>query len=1085
MNLTKFALEKRTIVIAFVVVFLLWGLYVFKNISRREDPTFTIRTALISTSWPGATAEDVENLITDLIEEEIQAVDEIEEIESTSYVGLSIVKIDLYEEGLPIREINDVWDKVQKKLNDIKDRFPQGANTPYLNRDFGDTSAMLLGIYETSPQQQTIYSPRDLEKISDRLKDRLRQLPSIGKVNKHGVEEEAIYIETDIGRWSQLKITLEELRSVLQNHNIVSSGGNIDTDFSRFSIKPSGEINDIKEFEQVIISNDESGNSVLLKDLNLKVSRRYLEPYQVKVRYVDPQRSAPCIVLSLIMKDGKNIVELGEEVQQTINEAKNSLLPKNIEVAILSDVPTQVKQSIDSFVVSLMQSIVLVIAVALILIGFRVAIVMATAIPVVMISSIGLMYLFDVDLNTMSIAALIIALGMLVDNAIEVCDNVHHFIHKGYDKRTAVIRGVNQIAFPIFIATMTTVCAFAPMLTLPGGSGEYVRSIPIVVCISLLFSYFLAVTFTSIMAYCFMKEGKSTSPIGYVWSCVAFILQKIKKPSQQSRPLFEVLCNLAIRYKAITLLVALAFMIFSFGLLATGKIPNQFFPNALRNQFTIVVELPNGSPIAATNNTVKELEKIVQQQAKGRLHNMVSFVGKGGPRFFLSISPEHPKANSATLIINTTSSFVVDSYIKDIENAVYNGIPQAKLQPIAGARTKIVKLLKGPPVPYPVEIRVRGNNIRDLRAYAKKIEHILRQTPGTKLVHNSWENMSYQLGVDVDEDKANLAGVNNASIAQTLNAFFSGYYLTTYRERDHKVSVYLRLPAAQRENMALLDQIYVEGRFGKVPLDELATVQPRWQLAKIVRRNQIREIGVRCQVTTDTLPDRIVRHIMPQIEKMQRELPKEYKIEIAGEHKESRESSGNMSRAFTISLVLIILCLIVQYNSFVKTWIVLATIPLAFAGSFFGLYLTANPLGFMTMLGLLSLAGIVINVAIVLIEFIEHNIHDSLTQQQNLATENDNYLGLKKQAFRQCVVVGTKQRIVPIMLTTLTTVGGLIPLITSGDPLFSPMAVTISSGLIFSTILALFIVPAIYCFFVENLKVKTIESSQTESSEGK
>jgi len=287
MNLTKFALEKRTIVIAFVAVFLLWGLYVFQNISRREDPTFTIRTALISTSWPGATAEDIENLVTDVIEEEIQAVDEIEEITSTSYVGLSIISIDLYEENLPTENINDVWDKVQKRLNDIKDDLPTNANTPYLNRDFGDTSAMLVGIYEKStPGKKRIYSPRDLEKITDRLKDRLRHLPSIGKVNKHGVEEEAIYIETDMGRWSQLKITLEELRNVLQSHNIVSSGGNIDTPYSRFSIKPSGEITQVKEFEKVIISKDETGNSVLLKDLNLKVSRRYLEALLQKICFI-------------------------------------------------------------------------------------------------------------------------------------------------------------------------------------------------------------------------------------------------------------------------------------------------------------------------------------------------------------------------------------------------------------------------------------------------------------------------------------------------------------------------------------------------------------------------------------------------------------------------------------------------------------------------------------------------------------------------------------------------------------------------------------------------------------------------------
>ncbi|WP_372365659.1 efflux RND transporter permease subunit [Candidatus Uabimicrobium sp. HlEnr_7] len=1076
MNLTRFALEKRTIVIAFVITFMMWGIYVFQNISRREDPEFTIRSALISTSWPGATAEDIENLITDVIEEEIETVDEIEEIESTSYVGLSIIKIDLYEEDLPYQEINNVWDKVQKKINDIKGNLPSNAQDPYLNRDFGDTSAMLLAIYE-KPKVKPVYSPRDLEKITDRLKNRLRQLSSVGKISKHGVENEAIYIETDIGQWSQLKITLEELRNILQSYNIVASGGNIDTSLNRFSIKPSGEITDIKEFEHIVVSQEETGNSVLLKDLNLKVSRRYSEPYQVKVRYSDSETSAPSIVLSLVMKKGKNIVALGNEVRKTIEEAKLNLLPSDIEIAVLSDIPKQVKQSIDDFVVSLIQAIVLVIAVALLLIGLRVAIVMATAIPIVMISSIGLMYLFDVDLNIMSIAALIIALGMLVDNAIEVCDNVHHFINKGYEKRRAVIEGVGQIAFPIFIATLTTVCAFLPMLTLPGGSGQYVRSIPIVVCISLLFSYTLAVTFTSIMAYCFMKAGTTTSPVGYLWKCISYVPKKLRKKtsSKPSKSIFELLCGAAIRFKFLTIMLALVFMIYSFSLLATGKIANQFFPEALRNQFTIVIDLPNGSPIKETNDITAQLEKIIQLQSKQRLQNMVSFVGKGGPRFFLSINPENPRENTATIIINTVSPFVVDSYIKDIESAIYNGIPQQNISSIAGARIKLVKLLKGPPVPYPVEVKINGSNIHKLHLYASKVEQILRDTPGTKLVHNSLGNMSYQLGVDVDEDRANLAGVSNASIAQTLNAFFSGYYLTTYREDDHKVPVYLRLPTEQRGNLELINQVYVEGNFGKVPLDELANIQPKWQRAKIVRRNQTREIGIRCQVQQGVLPDHIVRKILPKLKQLQEELPKEYKLEIAGEYKESKKSGGNMSRAFTISLVLIILCLIIQYNSFIKTWIVLATIPLAFAGSFFGLYLSNNPLGFMTMLGLLSLAGIVINVAIVLIEFIEHRIQFALESKEGLATKDDNYVGLTKESFRRCVIEGTKQRIVPIMLTTLTTVGGLIPLVLSGDPLFAPMAVTIMSGLIFSTVLALFITPAIYCFFVENLRVKTVK----------
>jgi multidrug efflux pump subunit AcrB len=496
----------------------------------------------------------------------------------------------------------------------------------------------------------------------------------------------------------------------------------------------------------------------------------------------------------------------------------------------------------------------------------------------------------------------------------------------------------------------------------------------------------------------------------------------------------------------------------------------------------MVINLPNGSPIQETNQITREIEKVILDldKVKPRLANMVSYVGGGGPRFFLSITPEDARPNSATIMINTTSDSVVDELIADIRQATSYGIAEHKISPVVGARIQIRKMLKGPPVPYPIEINVSGDNIEMLRLYSEKIQQILRDTAGSDLVHDSWGNMAYQLNVDVDEDKANLAGVSNSSVAQTLNAFFSGYFLTTYREEEHQIPVYLRLPTPQRGNLDLVNLVYVEGKSGKVPIDELATITPRWQEAQIVRLQQIRTINIRCQLLPGFLSSQIVQAVMPKIRQLESELPKGYSIEIAGEHKESKESEVYMMEAFMISIVLIVMCLVVQYNSFIKTGIVLSTVPLAFAGSFFGLYMTQAPLGFMSMLGLLSLAGIVINIGIVLIEFIEHQIQDRLKSSTPLQEGEKGFLGLRKEDFYDCVVKGTQMRITPVMLTTLTTVGGLFPLALSGDPLFTPMAMTIMFGLIFSTILALFITPVIYCCFVELFKIGLSESKPLE-----
>ncbi|MFT7617413.1 MAG: multidrug efflux pump subunit AcrB [Planctomycetota bacterium] len=1094
MTLPEFALRKKPIVLAAVSLLMLWGCMATMKNSRREDPEFTIRTCVIATIWPGATAEDVENLITDPLEELIDVLDEVDVIRSESSSGKSVIWVDLLDQ-VPTTEIDNIWDKISQKMKTAA--LPDGSQPPVMNRDFGDTSSFLIGLYQTEDSPRR-YTARELDLLSGRLKDQLLLLDTVARVDEVGIPDEAIYLETELGTWSQLGINSQTIAELLSARNIVLPGGNIDTEDSRFGVKPSGELDAVKEMEKIITGYGPNGAPVYLKDLGITVSRRYVEPRQREARYISPESktSRQCIVLSVIMRDGENVVKMGKDIT-ALFRAKSELaedgyaktyaadfMPKDVRLSVLSNVPTVVNKAIQGVFISLGQAVLLVVAVAMLLIGLRVALVMAAAIPLVMVSTLGIMTFFNVELETMSVASLIIALGMLVDNAIEVCDNTLNFLKKGMSKFQACVQGVNQIAFPIFIATLTSIFAFVPMLTIPGAMGEYIRSIPLVVSIALAVSYLLAVTMTTMMAYFMMKPGDSMSPLGWVAFHCGKLFRKIMKrpePDPDAEGLFSKICMGAIRIRLITITLAFIMFFGCISLITGGKVGTAFFPAALRDQFTIKITLPEGSPIEQTNRTVALVEDHVRKIGGDRLFNAVAYVGEGGPRFYLSLEPEMPGSNVGFIQVNCVDPFQVEAYMADLGNSFDKGSEEHGLSPVTGAALSYAKLQKGPPVEYPVSFRLYGQDMASMRATAEKMKAKFRSIEGTWDVSDDWGNLTHQLDINVDQDAANLSGVTNASLAQTLNTYFSGQYLTTYREGSHTIPVYLRLPQNEIESIAGLGSAYVEGRNGKVPLNAVASIEPTWQIGKIARRAQQRCMEVRCRIRGGILGNDVTKALVPMMKEIEETLPAGYRIETAGEQAESADAQGYMGSAFAIAFMLIIMCLVVQFNSFGKVVIILATLPLAWGGGIFGLYVTGHPLGFMSMLGLLSLAGIVINVAIVLIEFIEHQVKEKQAAGIGLAAEGEkSYGGLTISEFRRCVVDGTSHRILPITLTTLTTVGGLLPLALGGDPFWEPLAWVMIFGLLFSAVLALLVIPAMYTLAVERFGVRSIIVPGTE-----
>jgi len=1089
MSLPRFAIEHRAIVVTAVFITSVWGLIAFITSPRREDPEFTIRDCVIATEWPGAGAEKVEQLITDPIERAADALDEVAKVTSVSRVGLSTVFVSVEQK---IEDVDAVWDKVRAKMDEVRPELPEGASEPWVDTEYGDTSAMVLAVYQKpaagggAPSRR--YTPRELELMAKRVKDELKLLRAVGRVDLLGVQREAIYVETDAGTWSRLSLTTAELRQLLQERNIVAPGGAIETEWGRFGLKPTGELGSVEQLGKVVVDAEGGRAPVYLRDLELRISRRYEEPPSFITRLGSASGSVPCVVASFTMKRGENIVRLGREVRRKLAELEAAVLPRDIGIAVVADQPEAVATCIDEFTSNLWQAIVIVVLVAFLLIGFRIALVMAAAIPMVILVSFAIVRLFGVQLEQVSIASLIIALGMLVDNAIEVGDNVHRLLSEGRSRIDAAVEGSEQIAFPVLIATLTTVAAFLPMVTLPGEEGEYMFSLPVVVSTTLLVSWFLAMTITTLMAYWQLRppagDGHSAPPLLHLVRLVGRLCSRTDGPgfdAARISAVYAALLRSCLRRKFVTL--GIAVLAFAGSCALVPLIGSQFFPPAERGQFTIDVWLPEGATVAQTDAACRRLEDLirelspVEREGAGveRLVNMVTYVGQGGPRFYLNLNPEQECTNYAQIVVNTLDPEATFSYVRDLRHAAAARIDGARIVP------RLLDLGTG--LDSPIGVRISGRDLDALRGLANRLKDALRRVPGTVDVHDTWGSQGYELGVEIDEDKANLAGVTNASVARTLKAFFSGFYLTTYREGDHRVPVYLRLPARQRRSLTALKSIYVEGLHGKVPLDAVARLEPKWRPAKICRWKLQRMIEVRARVEEGLLANTVLALALPEIEAARQTLPPGYRIELGGEQEETVNSQKNMAKALGVSVLLIVMCLVVQYNSFAKPLIILLTLPMAATGAFLGLFITGCPLGFMAMLGMLSLAGIVLNDAIVLTEFIEVLMKERHARQEGLPGPDERSCGgLSGVAFRDCLVRAGQMRMLPIVLTTLTTVGGLIPLAFSGGPLWAPMAFVIIFGLLLATLLTLVIIPTVFAVFVEDFGMEVIREGESAAA---
>lgn len=1011
--MTGLALRNDRVTIVALVVILLAGISSYGGMSRSEDPGFIIRTAVVLTYFPGASPERVELLVTDKLEKTIQEIPQIDFLSSESKTGLSAIYVNIKEDESVMRPI---WDDLRRKVERGAADLPEGVIGPFVNDEFGDVFGTLLSIRGEG------YSYAELKEIADDVRDQILRLPDVAKVEIHGAQEERVFVEYNNARLAELNLSASQLTGILASRNIIIPGGSIDVGPERIALEPSGNFESVEDLQRTVITLPNTGELVYLEDL-VRVQRGYVDPPDSYMRF----KGEPALTLAISKKDGGNIITLGNDVT-ALKSRMAAAYPIGVEFDLLYYQPSIVDRKVRDFVSNLVQAIGIVLVVMLFSLGLRTGLVVAALIPTAIVAALFVMGLLDIGLDQMSLAALIIALGLLVDNAIVMAESIMVSMEEGKKPFDAAVESAAELRVPLLTSSVTTAAAFLPIYLAESSTGEYTAPIFEVVTITLLSSWVLALTMTPLLCVMFLKVKRSAGGPSFD-SAFYRIYRGTLIP--------------ALRHPWISLVLVAG--IFFATLQLFRFVPNIFFPDDDVALLTAEFELPVGSRIDRTDAIVRDFEEKLSEYAPEEpegdgLLSWGSFVGKGAPRYTLTYSPEQQKPEYGYTIVNASSRAYVDEVIPELEAFCFERYPDLKVT--------ISPRPLGPPITAPIEVRLSGSDAETLFERVDQVKAMLRGIPGARDVRDNWGPRVKKLVVDVDEARARRAGLTNQDVAVSLQTMLSGYESTQYREDADVIPVVLRSVAADRQDIGKLEgmNLYSQSSGRNVPLKQIADVRLEWEPSTIFRRNRLKTVTVSADVERGVTPTEVTNVLVPMLDAAQAGWPVDAIYGMGGEMEGSVKAQASIGAKLPIAVLIIVLLLVTQFNSLRRPAIILATIPLGLIGVVIGLLVTGKAFGFMTLLGLISLAGIVINNAIVLIERIK------IEEDAGLSTPH-------------AMVTAAQRRMRPILLTTATTVGGLVPLWLGGGPMFSPMAVAILFGLLFATFLTLLVVPVLYALF--------------------
>ncbi len=1012
MNLTDIAIKNRILVFSFLIISVFFGISVFNLMPRDDMPPFLIRYVTIVSSFPGAGPERMEMLVSDKIEKVIQEIPEVDYITSESRTGVSVVSVSLKNN---VMVLQPVFDRIRRKVEDMQGELPEGV-VPVVDDEVGDVFGLIIGITADG------YSYAELKKVADDVRDGLIKMPNAAKVEIVGDQEERIFIDFNDARLAELGLTKQKVQNTLAARNIIFPGGNIKLGKERIFLEPTGNFETVEDIRKTLIPIDGSNELVFLGDVT-RIYRGYIDPPNSLVK-INGQKG---LVLGISLKKGGNIIHLGSQVDEKLNEYRE-IYPIGVDFIRVAYQDTEVDKSVKDFISNLMQSVGVVLMVMLIFLGLRTGLVVASLIPSTIILTILIMSLINVGLNQVTLASLIIALGMLVDNAIVMSESIMVKMEAGEKATSAAVNSSRELMVPLLVSTLTTSAAFLSFFLAESMMGEIMGNIFVVVSIALLSSWLLALTVVPILATMFLK---------------------VKPAGEKKKSVFERLREYYVRglvffLKKPWLLPIGIGIVFVVSLKLFSFLPFTFFPESDRPLVTANIELPIGTSIESTRSAIDDIEDFIRDnlligdsRRKGVM-SWSSYIGQGAPKYDLGYNPPEAAPYSAHILLNTTSGAINQQVIDELDRYCFDRFPEMT--------ATVSKLKSGGGSADPIAIRVYGKNTNKLYQIIDEIKKKLSAIPGSKNVKDDWGMRSKKIVVNVDQAKAQLAGVTSQDIAISLQTLLAGMEVERFREEDKSIPIVIRRELTGSQEIDQLESLnlYAQQSGQSVPLKQVADIQVTWEASKILRRDLYRTMTVTSQLKTGYTASEVMNQLKPWLGDAKKDWGTGYRYELGGENEDTAKAIGAVLKYLPLSFMIILLLLIGQFNSLRKPVIVLLTIPLGLIGVICGLLITRSYFSFLGFLGIISLAGIVINNGIVLLDRIKIEI-----EEFNMSES-------------EAIIAAAEQRFRPILLTTATTSLGLIPLWVGGGEMWQPMAIGIIFGLLFATVITLLFVPVLY-----------------------
>ncbi len=1012
-NLSRWALEHIPLTRYLIAVLLIGGMLSYSKLGQDEDPPFTFRAMVVRAVWPGATSLQMAEQVTDKLEKKLQETPDIDEISSYSKPGETTIILKL-RESAPPKDVAQSWYQVRKKIGDMRGTLPPGVQGPYFNDEFGDTFGSIFALSGDG------YTYAEMKDYADFVRQQLLGVKLVSKVELFGVQEEKINIEFSHHKFAQLGIPIDAVANQIATQNSVEASGVLVTPSDNLQVRVTGALKTLKDLENLELR--ANGTTFRLGDF-ATIKRQYEDPPGNTMRYNGKQ----VIGLGVSMEKGGNIIELGKNMEAKVALMK-AQLPVGIELERVSDQPEAVKASVGEFVHTLIEAVLIVLAVSFVALGLhskpfrldvRPGLVVALTIPLVLAVTFLFMRMLDIDLHKISLGALIIALGLLVDDAIIAVEMMVRKMEEGMSRFDAATFAYTSTAIPMLTGTLITVAGFLPIGMAKSAAGEYTFSLFSVNALALVISWVVAVVFTPYIGYVLLKVKPHAAGAGEH--------ELFDTPGFRR---FRAVVNWCVEFRKTTIVASM--LVFALGVYGFNFIEKQFFPDSSRPELMVEMWSPEGTTYAANEAQVKKFEAFISKQEG--VVSVTSYVGTGSPRFYLPLDQIFPQTNVSQIVVLP----------KDLKAraALRDKIVEVFKQDFPEVRGRVKLLPNGPPVPYPVQFRVTGGDVAKVRAIADQVKDIMRANPNTIGVNDNWNESIKVLRLELDQDRMRALGVSSQTVMRAANTVLTGTTIGQFREDIKLIDIRIRQPLEERDSITVLNNTNVPTASGKfVTLSQLARPHFVWEPGVVWREGREWAITVQSDVGDHIQGPTVSSQIDPKLQALRAQLPPGYAITVKGAAADSGSAEASIAANLPLAVFIIFTLLMLQLHSFSRALLVFLTGPLGVAGAAMALLLLGRPLGFVANLGIIALFGMIIRNSVILVDQIE----------QDIAGGAEPWTAIVESAVRRCR---------PIILTAAAAALAMIPL--SRSVFWGPMAVAIMGGLVFATALTLLFLPALY-----------------------